>query len=57
MTAPIIIRISKTRLQDINRYGDIRHFLSVHGMDTRTMACREEGEELVYEGQRKVAAK
>lgn len=53
----IIIRVTKTRLQDINRYGDIRHFLSVHGMDTRTITCREDGEELVYTGQRKAGMK
>ena len=51
MSDKITIRPSKAKVEDIKRYSDIRHHLGAQGMDTRTMTCREDGGDLVYEGQ------
>ena len=50
MRSPVTIRLTKTRAADIQRYSDLRHHLAAAGLDTRTMTCRDDGDELVYEG-------
>ena len=46
----VTVRLTKAMVADIQRYSDLRHHLAAAGLDTRTMTCREEGGDLVYEG-------